>query len=64
VAVGTAVTWTNRDGFAHTVKADTAPFASDLLNQNAGFTQTFDTPGTYSYHCTIHPFMKGEVTVQ
>jgi plastocyanin len=25
---------------------------------------TFDTPGTYTYYCLIHPFMKGTVTVQ
>lgn len=25
---------------------------------------TFSTPGTYTYYCLIHPFMKGTVTVQ
>jgi plastocyanin len=25
---------------------------------------TFDTPGTYTYYCLIHPFMKGTVTVK
>jgi plastocyanin len=24
----------------------------------------FDTPGTYTYYCVIHPFMSGSVTVQ
>jgi plastocyanin len=24
----------------------------------------FDTPGTYTYYCVIHPFMQGTVTVQ
>ncbi len=40
------------------------PFASGVLNQNATFTQTFDKPGSYHYHCTIHPFMQGEVVVE
>ena len=62
--VGGSLTWTNRDGFAHTVKGDSAPFASGVLNQNATFTQTFDTPGTYDYHCTLHPFMRAKVVVQ
>lgn len=64
ILVGGVLTWTNADGFAHTVKGDAAPFASGLLDQNQTFTQTFDTPGTYHYHCTIHPFMQGEVVVQ
>ena len=25
---------------------------------------TFGTPGTYTYYCLIHPFMRGTVTVQ
>jgi plastocyanin len=24
----------------------------------------FDTPGTYTFYCLIHPFMRGTVTVQ
>ena len=24
----------------------------------------FDTPGTYTYYCLIHPFMRGTITVQ
>jgi plastocyanin len=26
-------------------------------------TATFSSAGTYAYHCTIHPSMKGSVTV-
>jgi plastocyanin len=62
--VGGALTWTNVDGVAHTVKGDMAPFESGVLDHNQTFTQTFDTPGTYAYHCTIHPFMRGKVVVQ
>jgi plastocyanin len=29
----------------------------------ASFQVSFDTPGTYRYHCVIHPFMTGTVTV-
>jgi uncharacterized protein (TIGR03118 family) len=64
VAAGGTLTWTNGDSFTHTVKGDTAPFASGLLDRNATFIQTFDTPGTYDYHCTIHPFMRGKVVVR
>ncbi|HEX2667565.1 MAG TPA: plastocyanin/azurin family copper-binding protein [Gammaproteobacteria bacterium] len=27
------------------------------------YSYTFTKPGTYSYYCTLHPFMKGKVVV-
>ena len=63
VAVGSTVTWTNQDGTAHTVTADDGSFDSGSLAQGATFSQTFDTPGTYTYHCAIHSSMTGTVTV-
>ena len=54
----------NSDGFAHTVKADDGLFQSPLINGKESFTQKLTTPGSYEYHCTIHPFMKGKVVVQ
>jgi amicyanin len=64
VKVGTAVTWTNQDEEPHTVFSDAGGMKSPVLasNQNT-FTFTFTKPGTYSYNCTIHPFMHGNVTV-
>ena len=64
IPAGGVLTWTNGDGFAHTVKGDTAPFASAVLDHNGTFTWTFDAPGSYGYRCTIHPFMRGKVVVQ
>ncbi len=28
------------------------------------FTQTFETPGEFAYHCEPHPFMTGRVIVE
>jgi plastocyanin len=67
VKTGTAVTWTNYDGATHTIVSDTgspAPFSSDSLSPGASYTFTFTQPGTYTYHCSIHPSMKGTITVQ
>ena len=64
VAAGTQVVWTSRDGFEHTVSADNGAFKSDFLDTNQAFSQLFSTPGTYTYHCSIHPFMKGKIVVQ
>jgi plastocyanin len=65
VAIGGAVTVTNND-VTHTWTADTGQNDSwnsgDLIT-GAAFTHRFGIAGTFSYHCTIHPFMTGTVVV-
>lgn len=63
VKVGAKVTWTNDDTVAHTVTADTTSFASGNLQAGGSFSFTFTRPGTYAYHCSIHPSMHGSVVV-
>lgn len=66
VKVGTTVTWTNRDTDAHTVTSqggNGGPLASSALSTGESYSYTFTKPGTYSYLCTIHPFMTATVTV-
>ena len=63
VAVGTTVTWTNRDDIPHTVVSDGA-FKSKAMDTDEKFSYTFAKPGTYSYFCSIHPKMTGKVVVQ
>lgn len=66
VKKGTTVTWTNKDNTQHNVAPDTETNefkAGDLLSKGDSYKVTFNTPGTYSYHCTSHPSMKGSVTV-
>jgi plastocyanin len=46
------------------VIADNGEFSSSLLAKGATFSFTFDTAGTYGYHCSIHPSMTGTVVVQ
>jgi amicyanin len=62
VKVGATVTWTNKDQDAHTVAITGAPVSQPLQNGDT-YTHTFAQPGTYSYLCTIHPFMRGVVVV-
>jgi plastocyanin len=64
VKVGEAVTWTNEDSMTHTVVADNGEFQSENLVSGAAFIFTFDTAGTFAYHCSIHPTMTGTVVVQ
>ena len=64
VATGDSITWTNNQaGVPHTVTADAGGFDSGTLASGQSFTFSFSTPGTYTYHCSIHPFMHGSVTV-
>jgi plastocyanin len=65
VKVGTTVTWTNQDTDAHTVTSagSGGPLHSAALNTHATYSYTFTKPGTYSYLCTIHPFMTATVEV-
>lgn len=61
VEKGTTVTWTNKDTVPHTVTSDT--FTSASLNPGQTYSFTFDTEGTFDYHCAFHPNMKGKVVV-
>jgi plastocyanin len=61
---GQEVLWTFQDGsVAHTVTADNNSFDSGQVKEGE-FRLVFDQPGTYSYHCAIHPEMQGRVIVQ
>lgn len=64
VKAGTQVTFTNRDSVGHTATADDASFDTGILAKDESGTVTFDTPGTFTYHCTPHPNMKGTVVVE
>ena len=63
VPVGTAVTWTNNDDDAHSVVANNKAFRSSPLDTGDSYTFTFTTPGTYAYHCGLHPQMVGKIVV-
>jgi plastocyanin len=64
VKVGASVTWTNTDDEAHTVFFSYDGSRSPILVNSANvYSKTFSTPGTFVYHCTIHPFMTGTVVV-
>jgi plastocyanin len=63
VQVGDTVTWTNNGDVAHTVTADDGSVDSGDLQSGDTFSYTFDTPGTFSYLCTPHPWMTGTIVV-
>ena len=62
---GTTITWVNEDSVAHTVTSDDGKFpSSGNLNKADAYQFQFNTPGSYDYHCSPHPFMKGKINVE
>jgi len=60
---GQTVIWTNRGFGFHTVTALGGEFDSGRLSLGESFKVTFTTPGAFPYKCTVHPSMRGSVTV-
>ena len=63
VSAGTTVTWTNNDTTTHTATSDNGTF-NGSVGPNQQFSFTFANKGTFTYHCSIHPGMKGTVVVR
>jgi plastocyanin len=63
VPAGTTVTWTNSGAAPHTVTSGMGVFDSGTISSGASFSTSFSAPGTYMYHCSIHPNMTGTVQV-
>lgn len=67
VKKGTSVTWTNMDTARHDITVDDGTPAggpaSELLAKGQMYSFTFNTVGTFKYHCSPHPYMHGSVTV-
>ena len=64
LSAGSTVFWTNDDSIQHTVTSDEeGVFDSFPISPGNTFDNTFDTPGEFGYHCSIHPWMTGRVMV-
>ena len=64
ITKGTTVVWTNMSDAPHTVTSDTNAFNTPSnLTQNQTFMFTFNTAGTFTYHCNIHTYMMATITV-
>lgn len=62
VPAGSTVTWTWAGGVSHNVTFDDG--VASKTQASGAYSRTFQNPGTYGYHCTIHgTMMSGTVTV-
>jgi plastocyanin len=58
------VTWTNTDTIDHQVVANGGSFASPILKAGKSWSRTFRSGGTFRYHDSLHPALKGTVVVK
>lgn len=63
VALGASVAWTFTDPVAHTSTSDQGFWDSGTRSGGATYSRVFTSAGTFGYHCTIHPTMRGKVAV-
>jgi len=56
------VVWSNQDTAPHTVTADNLTWGKDIP-PGSTYVRAFDKPGTFAYHCAIHPNMRGVLVV-
>jgi plastocyanin len=64
VDAGSEVTFSNEDATKHTATADDGSFDTGDLDQGDAKSVTLDAPGTFTYYCRFHPFMKATVEVR
>lgn len=60
---GTRVTFVNHDDIPHTVVAVDKTFRSKVLDTNDQYQFTFEKAADIAYFCSLHPHMKGKITV-
>jgi plastocyanin len=67
VAPGTTIVVTNLDALRmrvpHTLTANNGAFDTGVIKGDAVSFVAPTTPGIYNYHCEIHHFMMGSITV-
>jgi plastocyanin len=63
LVVGQSLSWTNIGVTPHTATEDSDKWDTGLLLPGAAASVSFNAAGTYTYHCSLHPWMKGAVVV-
>ena len=62
--VGDVITWTNNDSVPHKVALDDGSCAmSDNIPGGGSKSLVFSAAGTFPFHCAVHPFMTGTITI-
>ena len=63
-SVGDVITWTNADSAPHAVGLDDGSCSMQgNIAQGQKKSLAFSQAGTFPFHCTVHPDMKGTITI-
>jgi plastocyanin len=63
VHVGDTVTWVNNGPSQHSATANNGSFNTGVLKKGQSGSHTFAQAGTFTYFCSVHPFMHGTIVV-
>jgi plastocyanin len=63
IAKGSTVAFSNSSDVAHTATR-AGSFTTGHIKPGKSVSIRFKQPGTFAYHCTIHPFMHGKIVVE
>jgi plastocyanin len=63
VRKGTTVVWTNSSHTSHSATRR-GSFDTGMIRPGKSASIRFDQKGTFSYFCTVHPFMHGKIIVR
>ncbi len=64
INAGGTVTWKNSDNVPHNATEKDKAWETSIIGKGEEDSLTFDTLGVFQYYCTIHPSMKGKLTVR
>lgn len=64
VAAGATVRWSNDDAAPHALAFKDGAGPTDLLLPGQSASRRFAAAGSFDYACSVHPYMRGTVTVR
>lgn len=64
VGAGTTVVFSNQSNISHTATENGGGFKTGVIKPGTTASITLKRPGTYFFHCSIHPFMHGKIVVR
>lgn len=64
-SVGDVITWTNSDAAPHKVALDdgSCTMSANIAGGGGTASLVFNVAGSFPFHCTVHPSMKGTITI-